>query len=147
MHLLNVHNRTLEDFVGSIPSYAILSHTWGKNEITYQDIRNPASVAYKAGWTKINGACSLAGEDGYDHIWIDTCCIDKTSSAEISEAINSMFNWYKDAAMCYAYLSDVSSDTVFKDTGVWGFWDSPKKRLNFTTKIGTISDQRIPMEK
>jgi len=74
MHLLNVHNRTLEDFVGSIPSYAILSHTWGKNEITYQDIRNPASVAYKAGWTKINGACSLAGEDGYDHIWIDTCC-------------------------------------------------------------------------
>jgi hypothetical protein len=38
---------------------------------------------------------------------VDTCCIDKKSSAELSEAINSMFRWYKNAAVCYAYLSDV----------------------------------------
>jgi hypothetical protein len=37
-----------------------------------------------------------------------SCCIDKTSSAELSEAINSMFRWYKNAAVCYVYLSDVS---------------------------------------
>ncbi|ORY08191.1 hypothetical protein BCR34DRAFT_675109 [Clohesyomyces aquaticus] len=37
------------------------------------------------------------------------CCIDKTSSAELSEAINSMFHWYRASARCYAYLSDVDA--------------------------------------
>lgn len=61
----------------------------------------------RLGFRKIVGCCDQANIDGFDYVWIDTCCIDKTSSAELSEAINSMFNWYGDAEICYAYLSDV----------------------------------------
>ena len=54
---------------------------------------------------KVRKACDIARRDGYEYIWIDSCCIDKTSSSELSEAINSMFNWYRGAEVCYAYLS------------------------------------------
>lgn len=41
-------------------------------------------------------------------MWVDTCCIDKSSSAELSEAINSMFAWYRNAKICYVFLADTS---------------------------------------
>jgi hypothetical protein len=63
----------------------------------------------KEGYTKIQNCCRQALRDGYDHVWIDTCCIDKSSSAELSEAINSMYKWYARAKVCYAYLNDVES--------------------------------------
>jgi hypothetical protein len=116
MRLLNVKSKTLEDFVSNIPPYAIVSHCWATEEITYQDIGLPTGTAYKAGWAKIDGACNEARERGFDWIWIDTCCIDKTSSAELSEAINSMFNWYRNAAICLAYLSDVESNADFGES-------------------------------
>ena len=59
------------------------------------------------GYSKIRGCCAQAALDGFDYAWIDSCCIDKTSSSELSEAINSMFNFYRKAQVCYAYLSDV----------------------------------------
>lgn len=59
---------------------------------------------------KIKGICRVAREAGYRLVWIDSCCIDNASSAELSEAINSMFEWYSDADVCYAYLSDVPDD-------------------------------------
>ncbi|KAE8164757.1 hypothetical protein BDV40DRAFT_310450 [Aspergillus tamarii] len=86
--------------------YAILSHTWGPNEVTLQNIKSP-SVKHSVGYKKIKKCCSMAHKMGYEYVWIDTCCIDKTSSAELSEAINSMFAWYQEADVCYAYLSDV----------------------------------------
>ncbi|KAI1398157.1 HET-domain-containing protein [Hypoxylon fuscum] len=91
--------------------YAILSHTWEDDEIIFDDIEsgraNDASSktpAALASLSKLRGACKQAAEDGYEYIWIDSCCIDKRSSAELSEAINSMFAWYRDAAICYAFL-------------------------------------------
>jgi hypothetical protein len=57
---------------------------------------------------KITACCLQAAKDGYEYTWIDTCCIDKTSSAELSESINSMFKWYQQAGICYAYPSDIS---------------------------------------
>jgi hypothetical protein len=93
----------------AVPRYAILSHTWGDEEVLFTDIRDAKSLAlarYKAGYEKIQGSCQLARKEGYDWIWIDTCCINKRSSAELSEAINSMFRWYRKAAVCYVYLSD-----------------------------------------
>ncbi|KAI0794315.1 heterokaryon incompatibility protein-domain-containing protein [Fomes fomentarius] len=101
---------------GYLPGYAILSHVWGENEQTFQDIRAlPSKCA--AGETprdlaseKIRNACILAEQRGYEWIWIDTCCVDNTSSAELSEAINSMFRYYSLADICFAYLQDVSSD-------------------------------------
>jgi len=97
----------LEEFHGSnIPPYAILSHTWGKEEVSFQDLVGgdaPKLLECK----KIIGCRNQAVSDGYGYIWVDTCCIDKTSSAELSEAINSMFCWYQEAEVCYAYLADV----------------------------------------
>lgn len=112
MRLLNVKTLDFEDFIGEIgdgiPLYAVLSHTWGAEEVShkeYLDKKNPS----KSGYDKIHGCCKLAASEGFQYVWIDTCCIDKSSSAELSEAINSMFQWYRDAGICYAYLSDVDS--------------------------------------
>jgi hypothetical protein len=86
--------------------YAILSHTWGEEEILFEDIGKPG-IEGKKGYRKVQLARRQADRDDLNYIWIDTCCIDKSSSAELSEAINSMYAWYRDAAACYAYLSDV----------------------------------------
>jgi hypothetical protein len=103
---------TLEEFGGNkIPLYAILSHVWGENEVTFQDI-NSAVVEKKVGCDKVREACSMAAADGFRYVWIDTCCIDKTSSAELSEAINSMYRWYQESGVCYAYLADMRSSAV-----------------------------------
>lgn len=87
--------------------YAILSHTWGDEEVTFQEMQSGDPPTWKEGYRKIVGTCKLALESGIRYAWVDTCCIDKSSSAELSEAINSMFGWYQQADICYAYLSDV----------------------------------------
>ena len=91
------------------PPYAILSHTWGAEEITYQDIGDLEHARTKAGYQKIDNFCRIVQEEypHLNHVWVDTCCIDKSSSAELSEAINSMFRWYQSADICVAYLADV----------------------------------------
>lgn len=113
MWLLHTLTLELQLFSDEVPAYAILSHTWGAEEISYQDMLHSRSstdevVRSKRGFHKIEMSCQRARRDGYWYIWIDTCCIDKTSSAELSEAINSMFTWYQRAGICYAYLEDVS---------------------------------------
>jgi hypothetical protein len=92
-----------------IPEYAILSRTWGVEEVSFQDIKSKDPIAYesKKGYEKIKYSCEQARKDGIDWIWVDTVCTDKSSSAELSEAINSMFRWYQNAQICYAYLVDV----------------------------------------
>ncbi|KAK0721384.1 hypothetical protein B0T21DRAFT_51209 [Apiosordaria backusii] len=111
MRLLNTRTLIVEDFYGySVPPYAILSHTWGSDEVTFQDIQNLEIARLKAGFTKIVYACAQAFRDHLQYTWIDTCCIDKTSSSELSEAINSMYDWYRDSRICYVYLSDVKKD-------------------------------------
>jgi len=89
-----------------VPGYAILSHRWEQDEVLFADILSNR-YEHKRGFTKIKYACTQALNDGLEFLWVDTCCIDKTSSAELSEAINSMFRWYRDASVCYAYLSDL----------------------------------------
>lgn len=93
------------------PPYAILSHTWSSNEedeCTKKDIEEGTWVG-KAGSVKLQFSMKQASTDGLKYVWIDTCCINRESSAELSEAINSMFKWYQSAARCYVYLSDLSS--------------------------------------
>ncbi|OSS43315.1 hypothetical protein B5807_12023 [Epicoccum nigrum] len=107
MWLLNTHTITLRSFIANIPDYVILSHTWGPEEVTFDDISKSAQHAKLKGYAKVVGCCKQAIQDGFEWAWIDTCCIDKKSSAELSEAINSMYKWYWDAAICYAYLQDV----------------------------------------
>jgi hypothetical protein len=110
MRLLNITTLELEEFLGkNVPQYAILSHTWGKDEVTFQDL--PAGhTEMGAGFAKLRRFCALAKEHQFTYVWMDTCCIDKTSSAELSEAINSMYRWYEMSDVCYAYLEDVHDD-------------------------------------
>ncbi|KAM7205166.1 Heterokaryon incompatibility protein (HET) domain containing protein [Naviculisporaceae sp. PSN 640] len=111
MRLLRADTLELAEFVGKVPPYVILSHTWGPEEVSFHDLSIPAkrtAAKKKAGYVKIAGCCARALEDGYEYVWVDTCCIDKTSSAELSEAINSMYRWYQEASICYAYMSDVN---------------------------------------
>jgi hypothetical protein len=110
MRLLDTTTYILSEFQGDIPAYAILSHVWQREEVTFSDIATLNKAAKLKGFTKIVGACKTALKEGLKYIWIDTCCINKESSAELSEAINSMFIWYKNARVCYAYLSDVPGD-------------------------------------
>ena len=111
MRLLNTQTIQLESFNGNeedIPPYAILSHTWGTDEITFQDVTQQPleEIRRREAFYKVQECCAQAQKNGYDYVWIDTFCIDKTSSAEISEAINSMFKWYQQASICYAFLVD-----------------------------------------
>jgi hypothetical protein len=111
MRLLHVHEDgtfSLVQYYSNIPRYAILSHTWGPDdeEVVLKDIIEKTGAS-KAGYAKLLFCAQQAAKDGLDHIWVDTCCIDKTSSAELSEAINSMFRWYRNSAKCYVYLADV----------------------------------------
>ncbi|KAF7532918.1 hypothetical protein G7054_g7536 [Neopestalotiopsis clavispora] len=98
------------DLTRDIPPYAILSHTWGSDgqEVTFQDVIQKTGEN-KAGYEKILFCGRQAKRDALQHFWVDTCCIDKTSSSELTEAINSMFRWYRNAARCYVYLTDVST--------------------------------------
>ncbi|KAL8720088.1 MAG: hypothetical protein Q9225_002995 [Loekoesia sp. 1 TL-2023] len=106
MRLLNTSTLYLHNFHDDlIPPYVILSHTWGGDEVVFQDLEKPSSKL-RAGYIKIISCCALARSEGWEYIWIDTCCIDKTSSAELSEAINSMYQWYKNAEVCYVYMAD-----------------------------------------
>jgi hypothetical protein len=117
MRLLNVGSFSFELFPDSdTPTYAILSHTWGAEEVTLEDLKclPPTELREREGYRKLTFARCQAIRDSYTYLWVDTCCIDRSSSAELSEAINSMFEWYRNAAVCYAYLSDLAPDNLEK---------------------------------
>jgi hypothetical protein len=98
-----------KDFLGNdIPDYAILSHTWGADteEVTYRDMTD-GTGKNKIGYKKIRFCREQARHDQLEYFWVDICCIDKTNSVKLQEAINSMFQWYQETEVCYVYLSDV----------------------------------------
>jgi hypothetical protein len=98
----------LAEFFGDdIPQYAILSHRWGAEEVTFKDLMNGTGKS-KASYGKIQFCGEQARRDKLHYFWVDTCCVDKSNSTELAEAINSIFRWYRDATRCYVYLSDVS---------------------------------------
>jgi len=88
MRLIDTKTLRIQEFLESyVPEYVILSHTWGDNEVSLQQFQGGMIN------DKITQFCSIASRDGFNYAWVDTCCIDKTSSAELSEAINSMYKW------------------------------------------------------
>ena len=107
-----------------IGGYAILSYTWGDDEQSFQETQtlqerckrtceNPRDLATP----KVRNCCILSERHEYRWVWNDTCCIDKTSSSELSEAINSTFLWYSRAEVCYAYMQDIESNCVVDTPG------------------------------
>ncbi|KAL4070111.1 heterokaryon incompatibility protein-domain-containing protein [Scleroderma yunnanense] len=120
--------------------YAILSHRWIDQEVHYDEITEFAKmerdeqdeIRHRDGYQKILASCEQAKRDGYEWLWADTCCIDKRSSAELSEAINSMYRWYQNSKVCYAYLHDVpgasfptqSDNEKYRESNGWPEWFS-----------------------
>lgn len=127
-----------------VPSYAILSHTWGKEEILLQDIE-AGTARSKAGWKKIEFCAKQAEADGLKYFWIDSCCIDKKNAVELSAAINSMFRWYQRATRCYAYLSDVSiDDKEERDAQSSSTWEAAFRKSRWFTRGWTLQELVAP---
>ncbi|KAH7346350.1 heterokaryon incompatibility protein-domain-containing protein [Rhexocercosporidium sp. MPI-PUGE-AT-0058] len=105
--LINIETLELEEFTNHPQNrYAILSHRWEEKEVSFKDWKARKCVK-RPGYLTIMKFISKAAEHDLKYAWADTCCINKESSAELSGAINSMFKYYRDAAECYVYLSDL----------------------------------------
>jgi hypothetical protein len=146
---LNTHGEfSLTEFVGNdIPQYAILSHTWraGGEEVTFKDLVEGTGMD-KAGYGKIRFCGEQAASDGLQYFWVDTCCIDKSNSVELSEAINSMLRWYRNASKCYVYLSDVSiSDTDENDPASRVMWELAFRKSRWFTRGWTLQELIAPV--
>jgi hypothetical protein len=137
----------IEEFFGnSIPSYAILSHTWGPagSEVTYRDISQGTGKS-KVGYEKIRFCGEKAASHSLKYFWVDTCCIDKSNSTELQQAITSMFRWYHDAARCYVYMSDVSTSDC--DVNIQSSqlpWESAFRASRWFTRGWTLQELLAP---
>ena len=163
MRLLNTKTfefATFESPRDLLPSdvtpYAILSHTWGATEVTHKELRKGRPPA-GPGLRKIENFCNLAAENGLEWAWIDTCCIDKRSSQELSESINSMYDWYAQSDRCFVYLSDFELSpeeahfrTTFADD-VWleKGWPAVRERFQkseWFTRGWTLQEMLAPVD-
>jgi hypothetical protein len=137
-------NFSLTEFFDDIPEYAILSHRWEAGEVTFADLMNGTGKD-KTGYGKIEFCGKQARSDGLKYFWVDTCCIDKSSSNELSEAINSMFCWYQKSARCYVYLSDVSiRERKASDTSAECTWESAFRASKWFTRGWTLQELLAP---
>ena len=122
MRLLNLTTLEFKEFWGDeVPAYIILSHRWGEDEPTYNTFKDH-QARQSEGFQKIAGFCRTIGvyDPGIQWLWVDTACIDKTNMVELSEALNSMFRWYRNAERCYAYLQDVTEGSAVDiGSSVW----------------------------
>ncbi|OTA81836.1 hypothetical protein M434DRAFT_204546 [Hypoxylon sp. CO27-5] len=146
MWLIDTNNLELKNVDSpQAVKYAILSHTWEEEEVDFQEMRFHRDLAKgKKGFDKIAATCSRAQAEGIPYAWVDTCCIDKTSSAALSEAINSMFQWYRDSFICYAYLSDLSIDLLDSDKDEGNTMESGLSNCRWFTRGWTLQELIAP---
>lgn len=135
-----------KNFVQDTPPYAILSHTWGDDdqEVTFKDVEDGVGKD-KDGYRKILFCGQQAASDGLQYFWVDTCCINKSDNAELSEAINSMFKWYQKATRCYVHLSDVSKDhNTQNDDPARSTWKLALRKSRWFTRGWTLQELIAP---
>ncbi|KAI0973745.1 heterokaryon incompatibility protein-domain-containing protein [Xylaria arbuscula] len=151
MRLLNVKTLKLEDYTTRpAPKYTILSHCWRPEigEILYEDVESSEPEIWrekrKEVAMKVLKACAETERLGFEYIWVDTCCIDKRSSSELSEAINSMFKWYRKSTKCIAFLDDIDGtlQELIAPDNVWFYnknWSYIGDRFSMARKISAIT--------
>jgi hypothetical protein len=136
-----------DDLQENIPRYAALSHTWltDDEEVTFSDLKRGTANQKAAGSHKIRFCGEQAAKDGLKYFWVDTCCIDKSSSAEIQEALCSMFLWYRNATKCYVYLADVKvpQDAVANQAPPYP-WESQFRSCRWFTRGWTLQELIAP---
>jgi hypothetical protein len=129
-----------------IPPYAILSHTWQEDqEVTFDEFLNDESKK-KAGYKKLQFCARQAKRDGLEHFWVDTCCINKSNSTELQEAINSMFRWYQKATKCYVYLSDVRTDSENETGSSLQYSEPAFRQSRWFTRGWTLQELLAPVD-
>jgi hypothetical protein len=135
----------LVSFNDDPPSYAILSHTWTEGqEVTYNELVTGTGKE-KTGYAKIQFCSKRAATDGLEYFWVDTCCIDKSTSNELNTAINSMFRWYQRASKCYVYLSDVFVPDEVTDAEAFRItWAEAFRRSRWFTRGWTLQELIAP---
>ncbi|KAJ8105580.1 hypothetical protein OPT61_g10088 [Boeremia exigua] len=135
----------LTDFHGKlIPPYAILSHRWSTSETLFEDIFNGNYNQKEQGYQKLKFCAEQAAKDGLRYFWIDTCCIDKWDNNERSNAINSMFQWYRNAVRCYVFLSDVSLSAGI-ETAFCTDWETSFRASAWFTRGWTLQELIAPV--
>lgn len=126
----------------ALPPYAILSHTWfqtDNDEPTFSDLEN-GSGKEKPGYKKLQFCGEQAQRDDLQYFWVDTCCINKDNNSELSDAISSMFRFYRNSHRCYVYLSDVQGDY----TEIQRSWDSDFYKSRWFTRGWTLQELLAP---
>jgi hypothetical protein len=127
-----------------IPPYAILSHTWGEQEVVFDDLKDIENAQNKDGYRKIRFCAQQAERDGLNHFWVDTCCINKINNTELSEAINSMFRWYQNAEKCYVFLSDVEGKSSKENGKSSSRWKAAFRTSRWFTRGWTLQELLAP---
>ncbi|KAG9201760.1 hypothetical protein G6514_005376 [Epicoccum nigrum] len=136
----------LTDFRGKlIPPYAILSHRWSDSETLIEDIRNESYEEKEEGYQKLQFCAKQAAKDGLQYFWIDTCCIDRWDNNERSRAINSMFQWYQDAARCYVFLSDVLVSSATDASQRSSSWEASFRESDWFKRGWTLQELIAPV--
>ncbi|KAL5371346.1 hypothetical protein DPSP01_014329 [Paraphaeosphaeria sporulosa] len=145
LHFDALGRLVLTDFRGkTIPPYAILSHRWSDSEILFEDIASSAYKDRQEGYRKLEFCAKQAVRDQLQYFWIDTCCIDKWNLSELSKAINSMFQWYKNATRCYVFLSDVSVPTATEPVQR-SDWEASFRKSVWFTRGWTLQELIAPV--
>ena len=127
----------------AIPQYAILSHTWGSEEVSFVDLVNKTGKT-KAGYRKILFCGEQATCDKLQYFWVDTCCIDKRNLNELSRAINSMYRWYQNAVKCYVFMSDVSTSGMTNPESHQSTWEAAFRKSRWFTRGWTLQELLAP---
>ncbi|KAF3049131.1 hypothetical protein E8E11_010024 [Didymella keratinophila] len=131
---------------GTVPPYAVLSHTWGADdeEVTFEDLARNVGKD-KPGYKKIELCGDQANRDGLQYFWIDTCCINKANNAELSLAIRSMFRWYRNASRCYVYLLDVPASPLSAgEEAQLPPWNTDFRQSKWFTRGWTLQELLAP---
>jgi len=145
----------LKEFGEEVPEYAILSHTWGMDEVSFGDITKLSSVSDSeveteamakkgGGWDKIRFCAQQAKRDGLEYLWVDTCCIDKSNGVELTQAINSMFYWYQNSRKCYVFLSDIEGKSPEGDSRPASEWKAAFRASRWFTRGWTLQELIAP---
>jgi tetratricopeptide (TPR) repeat protein len=145
LHFDEVGKLVLTDYRGkTTPPYAILSHRWSDSEILFNDVQTEAYKEREEGYRKLAFCAKQAAQDKLQYFWVDTCCIDKWNVSELSKSINSMFQWYKKATRCYAFLSDVSVSTAIEPVQR-SDWEASFRKSVWFTRGWTLQELIAPV--
>ncbi|KAK2742724.1 het and ankyrin domain protein [Colletotrichum kahawae] len=118
--------------------YAIFSHTWSSPHDDEWLSYTPAGQrSHSTKQDIIRRVCNLALSHNLQYVWIDEACIDKSSSADVSETINSLPKYFQRATICFAFLVDLPCGTAVPCRDTWA-------RCQFWTRAWTLQELILP---